>query len=159
MTDETNADGLNLIRRIDQVEAKVDRLGLSMEHMAEQSKAGIEHIAKELRAAIEAVTGRYEDHIRLLEQRMDMGVREHQQSIQLLTSTVQKHEQEQSGAETQLQMLGTELVVLKKDMTEVTGDVAGISDALRWISRAVVGMLISGVGSLVVAAILYVATH
>src|SRR5688572_28121101 len=127
-------------------------VNLKLDNLSEQVRGELKNLVEQFRLGIDAVVNRQDDRWKLVEQRLDMGTREQNQSIRLLTTMAEKTEKDYEN-------LDAEVDELKRGHGLVEKQVEDIRGTLQWISRAVLGMLISMVGSLVVGAVLYVATH
>lgn len=145
---KAEAGQIDLIRRVDQVDSKVDMLNMKLDNMVEQFRLGME-----------AVVNRAEDRWTLVEQRLEMGTREQNQSIRLLTTLVEKTEQGNDALERQVAQIRQDVALSKGSQVETDKQVDAVQDTLKWISRAVAGMLLTMVGTVITALLIFILTH
>src|SRR6478736_2028662 len=122
-------------RRVDQLDAKIDRVGDS-----------VQHVGKELRSALEMLITQQDDRWKWFEQRSEMDSRNQKQAIELLTSSVVRVQQEVASAETMVQLIETDgkvqaakLVEQQRNATLIHEEQARrteqIADNLKWVAR------------------------
>lgn len=135
---------VDLVRRVDQVDSKVDMLNLKLDNMVEQIRLGID-----------AIVNRQEDRWKLVEQRLEMGTREQNQSIRLLTTMAEKTEKGNDALEQDVAKIRQDVALSNGHQSDTDKQVEAIQNTLQWISRAVAGMLLTMIGTLLV----FVLTH
>lgn len=124
-----------LERGVDQLDAKVDRVGDQ-----------VENVGKEMRTALEALMKQQDDRWKWFEQRSDMDSRNQKQAIELLTASVVRLQQDVASAETQVQLVATDQRVLSTKLYEqkVGADqvhdelkrrIDGMDESLKWARR------------------------
>lgn len=146
-----NNDDNTIDRRVDRLDSKIERVGDQ-----------VENVGKEMRTALEMLIKQQDERWKWFEQRSDMGARNTDQSIELLTGTVVKMEQKSSSMETQVEMLSTDIQVLSTKTaeqklltdslhTELLRRIEASSDSLKWVTRTLAASLLSGALALIIA--------
>lgn len=159
---ERRATDYALERRIDGLDMKIDKVDARVEAASRETKSAIEMLVQVL-----------EERAKASEQRWDMAGRQHQQAIDLLTSTVVKLEQNVSATQTQSDITEREVALIgarleeqkkqadleHKNILDKIGvskdDLEATKENLRWISRLAVATALSMLGGVLV----FVITH
>lgn len=154
-----------LEKRIDQVDAKVQRVEDKVTASARETQMAFENLSRVL-----------DERWKTVEQRIEMGRNEERQMLQLMTSAVVKLEQQQSATDTVVAMLTTEAQVMKTRVaaleheaqtqignveTSLQTQISNVDGALRaenatlsknlertqgwlvWLSRLVAGVIVA----------------
>jgi chromosome segregation ATPase len=133
-----------LERRIDKLDGKIDRVQQEVENSGEAMRGTLENLSKLI-----------DERWKSMEQRFDLTGRQQQQSIELLSETAKRQEQQRSAMETELSLMESDLKVEQTKREQLDNRINSIGSNLAKLAWLVVGGLLTFIGSVGV----YLVTH